>query len=58
MKPQRNGPFPYIPVTERKKLTWPGGAHVALWVVPNIEFFPLDEPVPFSIGITPLRVSP
>ena len=53
MKPQRSGPFPYIPVTERKKLTWPGGAQVALWVVPNIEFFPLDEPVPFSIGTVP-----
>ncbi len=53
MKPQRTGPFPYIPIHQRPKLTWPGNARVALWVVPNIEFFPLDEEVPFGIGINP-----
>ncbi len=46
MKPSRYGPFPYTPIIDRPKLTWPGGARVALWVIPNIEFFPLDEPVP------------
>ena len=46
MKPERYGPFPYTPIHQRPKLAWPGGARVALWGVPNIEFFPLDEPIP------------
>ena len=29
---------------ERKPIVWPGGARVALWVVPALEFFPLDQP--------------
>ena len=33
----------------RKPVTWPGGARVALWVVPALEFFPLDQPAkPFK----------
>jgi len=31
----------------------PGGARLALWVVPNIEFFPLDDKVFFGAGFTP-----
>ena len=27
---------------ERPKVTWPHGARVALWVVPALEWFPLD----------------
>ena len=27
----------------REPVTWPGGARVALWVVPALEFFPLDQ---------------
>jgi len=46
MKPQKYGPFPYTPITKRPKITWPGGARVAFWIIPNMEFFPLDEPVP------------
>ncbi len=46
MKPARYGPFPYVPITERPKLTWPGGARLALWVIPNLEFFGLDDPMP------------
>lgn len=42
MKPGPYGPFPYSPIIRRPRLTWPGGAHVALWVVPNIEFFSLE----------------
>jgi allantoinase len=41
MQPSAYGPFKYIPITERPRLSWPGGAHVALWVIPNLEFFPL-----------------
>ena len=53
MEPQRYGPFPYSPIHQRPKLTWPNGARLALWVAPNIEFFPLDEPVPFGMGHSP-----
>lgn len=43
MKPSAYGPFPYSPIIHRPKLQWPGGARVALWVIPNIEFFSLEE---------------
>jgi peptidoglycan/xylan/chitin deacetylase (PgdA/CDA1 family) len=43
MQPRSYGPFPYSPIIERPKLTWPNGAHVALWVIPNIEYFSLKE---------------
>ena len=50
MKPSRYGPFPYSPIVRRPCLTWPDGAHVALWVIPNIEFFSLMEKVPAGSG--------
>jgi allantoinase len=43
MKPSPYGPFPYSPIISRPKLTWPNGARIALWVIPNIEFFSLEE---------------
>ncbi|HWN49214.1 MAG TPA: polysaccharide deacetylase family protein [Xanthobacteraceae bacterium] len=43
MKPRAYGPFPYSPIIRRPKLTWPNGARVALWVIPNIEYFSLEE---------------
>ncbi|MSQ71498.1 MAG: polysaccharide deacetylase [Betaproteobacteria bacterium] len=46
MKPTPYGPFSYSPINRRGKLTLPGGARVALWVVTNIEFFALDQPMP------------
>jgi allantoinase len=48
MKPRRYGP--YVPITRRPKLTWPGGARVALWVNPNIEFFGLDDVMPSNLN--------
>jgi allantoinase len=36
------GPFRYVPINDRPKLNFPNGAHVAVWVIPNIEFFPLS----------------
>ena len=42
MKPSPYGPFPYSPIIHRPRLNWPGDAQVALWVIPNIEFFSLD----------------
>ena len=53
MKPAPYGPFPYVPITDRPKLTWPGGARVAVWVCVNLEFFPLDEAVPQTAGHVP-----
>ena len=43
MKPSAYGPFTYSPIVRRPRLTWPNGARVALWVIPNIEFFSLEE---------------
>jgi len=50
MKPSRYGPFKYVPAPLRPKLEWPGGARVALWVNPNIEFFGLDDVMPGTVN--------
>ena len=42
MKPGPYGPFPYSPIIRRPRLEWPGGARLALWIVPNIEIFSLE----------------
>jgi allantoinase len=46
MKPAIYGPFPYLPIVERRRFAWPGGARLALWVIPNIEFFRLSDVMP------------
>jgi hypothetical protein len=46
MKPGIYGPYPNVPITARRRFQWPNGARLALWVVPNIEFFHLDDPMP------------
>lgn len=46
MQPSDYGPFPYTPINRRPKQKWPNGARVALWVIPNIEFFSLQRPLP------------
>ena len=43
MKPSPYGPFSYSPIIRRPPLAWPDAARVALWVIPNIEFFSLEE---------------
>src|ERR1700684_4283337 len=50
MKPSTYGPFPYSPIIRRPVLRWPEGARLALWIVPNIEFFSLAEKVPAAAG--------
>jgi peptidoglycan/xylan/chitin deacetylase (PgdA/CDA1 family) len=50
MKPAPYGPFPYSPIIRRPRLAWPGGAQLALWIIPNIEFFSLAEKVPAAAG--------
>ncbi len=39
------GLYDYWPWEGRPKITWPGGARVAFWVAPNIEFYELDPAV-------------
>jgi peptidoglycan/xylan/chitin deacetylase (PgdA/CDA1 family) len=56
MKPNRTGPFPYTPINRRPKLKWPNGARVAVWIIPNVEAFALDEQI-VNIGPPP-EVSP
>ena len=50
MKPSSYGPFPYSPIVKRPPLAWPNGARVALWLIPNIEYFSLEEKVPAGAG--------
>lgn len=50
MKPRSYGPFPYSPIAGRPRLIWPNGARVALWVIPNLEIFALNESVPSAAG--------
>ena len=48
MEPRDYGPFRYVPINDRPRLTWPNGARLAVWIVPNIEFFPLSIGIPGS----------
>jgi peptidoglycan/xylan/chitin deacetylase (PgdA/CDA1 family) len=34
--------YAYSNLFTRREIEWPGGARVALWIVPALEFFPLD----------------
>src|SRR5581483_4140398 len=36
--------YDYNPYVGRPKIVWPNGARLALWVVPNVEFFELMPP--------------
>ena len=39
------GLYDYLPYDRRRpKITWPGGARVAFWVAPNIEFYEINPP--------------
>lgn len=46
MKPAPYGPFDFSLIDRRPRLSLPGGARVALWVITNIEFFALDRAMP------------
>lgn len=45
MQPSSYGPFAYVPINRRKPWKWPNGARLALWVIPNLEFFHLGTPL-------------
>ncbi len=49
--PIKHDRFAYSPIVDRPKITWPNGARLALWVIPNIEHFLFDRP---STSITPI----
>ena len=39
------GFYDYLPYDARRPpIRWPGGAHVAFWVAPNVEFYELNPP--------------
>lgn len=50
MKPRAYGPFEYSPIIDRPKLNWPDGARIALYVIPNLEFFSLEDVIPIANG--------
>lgn len=47
-----HGRFDYSPIIDRKPLRLPNGAHVALWVIPNIEHFAIDRPSTSITAVT------
>jgi allantoinase len=53
IKPRKTGPYEYAPIVRRPRLLWPNKARVALWVIPNLESFALDEPMPAGTGKIP-----
>jgi peptidoglycan/xylan/chitin deacetylase (PgdA/CDA1 family) len=54
MNPSTYGPYPYRPISIRTRFAWPNGAGLAIWVIPNIEFFHLSHVMP---GVANERVS-
>jgi allantoinase len=53
--PTAHDRFDYSPIIDRPPLSWPNGARVAVWVIPNIEHFLFDRP---STRLTNLPVNP
>lgn len=49
MEPRDYGPYPYVPINDRPTLHWPNGARLAVWIIPNIEFFPLTQGIAGSV---------
>jgi peptidoglycan/xylan/chitin deacetylase (PgdA/CDA1 family) len=45
MQQQDYGPFPYSAINRRPKWNWPNGARLALWALPNLEWFSLKAPI-------------
>src|SRR5574342_985913 len=40
-----NKRYDYVPAIKRPGIQWPGGARLAFWVCPNIEYFHFDRPI-------------
>jgi allantoinase len=41
--PERVGPVPYRAYPDAPVIRWPNGARIAVWIVPNLEWYPLDK---------------
>lgn len=39
-----NPRYDYSPIIDRPRLAWPDNARVAVWVIPNVEYFEFDRP--------------
>jgi peptidoglycan/xylan/chitin deacetylase (PgdA/CDA1 family) len=48
----------YSPITERPRLTLPGGARMAVWIIVNIEEWVPTEPMPRTVLTPPAGGSP
>jgi allantoinase len=53
--PMEHDRFDYSAIIDRPRLSWPNGARVAVWVIPNIEHFLFDRP---STRLTAIPVNP
>lgn len=47
----------FEPIARRRPFRWSNGARVAVWVIPNIEYFPMDRPGT-SIRQNPVALQP
>lgn len=36
--------YAYRPIVDHPRFSWPGGAKVAVWVIPNVEHYPFGRP--------------
>src|SRR5690349_571156 len=41
--PERVGPVPYRAYPDAPVIRWPNGGRIALWIVPNLEWYPVDK---------------
>ena len=48
-------PLSLFPINDRPVLRWPNGARLAVWIIPNIEFFPLTSASPAASTIRARR---
>lgn len=50
MKPRVYGPYSWSPIIRRPTFSFGNNARVAVWIIPNIEFFSLSDMIPASAG--------
>jgi allantoinase len=54
--PQQTDRLKYEPIVRRARWKWSNGARLAVWVIPNIEYFPITSPgTNLSPRATPLK---
>ena len=47
--------YDYSPIIQRPAIKWPNNARVAVWVIPNIEYYEFEIP---SVGHQPFNLVP